>query len=96
MAEGTKSKIYKYDGEEFTIAAPKECRIAVTHKGTAGKISIIEESGQFRVDTPSSATRHGALKDALHACCQRLVVAAKQLSRKEQCKHLDEFYDNLD
>ena len=89
------SKIYKYDGEEFTISAPKDCRIAVSARGITGYVTILSNTNQFREEVNGWGTQQDDLSNALDACCRRIINASKRPSREEQCKNIGEFYDGL-
>ena len=41
-------KVFKFEGGEFDVSAPKDCRIEVVGKGLTGEITIHETTGMYR------------------------------------------------
>ena len=41
-------KVFKFEGEEFDVLAPKDCRIEVVGKGLTGEITIHETTRMYR------------------------------------------------
>ena len=41
-------KIFKFNGEDFEVSEPKNCRIKVVGKGLTGDIKIHEATGTYR------------------------------------------------
>lgn len=90
------SKIYKYEGEEFEVSEPKDCRITVTGRGVAGHITINDNMGMYQDIVMQWRYHHTNINDALQSCCKSILKVAGKASVDELCKKMEAFYESLD
>lgn len=90
------SKTFKYNGEEFEVSEPKDCRIQVTGKGLTGEITIHEATGMYRESVLGWGTDQPSLENALNAVCARILKRASKPTQEDLCKPMAAFYENLD
>ena len=88
-------KVYKYDGEEFEVSEPKDCKIRIEGKGQVGEIRVDTVNREFRVFTPGWNAHASDMEAAVDVCCARLIEMSKFPSEKERCKEMSVFYDGL-
>ena len=88
-------KIFKFDGEEFEVSEPKDCRIQVVGKGLTGEITIHEATGTYRESLLGWGTEQPTLDGALNGVCRRILNRAAKESTETLCKGMDEFYESL-
>lgn len=89
-------KIFKYEGEEFEVSEPKNCRIEVLGVGLTGEITIHEATGMFRESVMGWGTDQSTMDSAIRAVCRRMIQRAAKDSREALCKGMGEFYENLE
>ena len=87
-------KIFKFDGEDFEVSEPKNCRIQVVGKGLTGEIKIHEATGTYRESLLGWGADQKTLDDALNGVCRRILERAAK-DTAALCKGMDEFYKNL-
>ena len=88
-------KLHEYEGEKFQIYEPEDDRIAVRGMGFTAYITIHSSTGMYRESLDGWGTDRSSLEQALDAVCARILDRAKQPSKEELRKGLDEFYENL-
>ena len=88
-------KIFKFNGEDFEVSEPKNCRIKVVGKGLTGDIKIHEATGTYRESVMGWGSEHQTLDSALNRVCRRILDRAAK-DTAGLCKGMDEFYQSLD
>ena len=88
-------KIFKFNGEEFEVSEPKNCKIEVVGKGLTGEITIHESTGTYRESLLGWGTDKPTLEDALNGVCRRILDRAAKESTETLCKGMDAFYESL-
>ena len=89
-------KVFKFDGEQFEVSAPKDCRIEVVGKGLTGEITIHETTVMYRESLMGWGTDQPTLDDALKGVCRRILNRASKEPTEVLRKGMDQFYENLD
>ena len=85
----------RYNGEKFKVSEPKDCQMEVKGKGLTAYITIHEVTGMYRESLDGWGTDQTNLESALNRACRRILEKSEKPSKKELCKGLGEFYDNL-
>ena len=88
-------KVYRYDGEEFEVSEPKDCKIRIEGKGQVGEIRVNQDNGEYHVFTHGWNKQESDMEAAVDACCARLVEMSKFPSKTERCEEMLAFYDGL-
>ena len=89
-------KIFKFEGEDFEVSEPKNCKIQVVGKGLTGEITINDATGTYREEVKGWGTEQPTLDRALNGVCRRILNRAAKESTETLCKGMDEFYESLD
>lgn len=69
------SKTYSFEGEDFTVSATNNGRIAVTAKGITGHVHVADDGHKFQAVANGFASVHDDIMDAMEQCCRHIIWA---------------------